>query len=144
MLLDTLLTIAHHLLAFGILGVLAAELALTVATPDLAWRNRLAKLDAVYGLMAVSLIAVGVGRLVWGAKGADYFLGNPYFWAKMAAFAGVGLVSIVPTLTILRWRKAAALPQPAELARLRRWIGYEAVLFVAIPVFAALMVRWGG
>jgi len=144
MLADTLLAVAHHLLAFGLLAIIVAELVLLTATPDAAWRVRLARLDAGYGAAAGLLVAVGVGRLFWGAKGAAYFLENPLFWAKMAAFAGVGLLSIAPTVSILRWRTAADLPSPADLARLRRWLWLELGLFSLIPVLAALMVRFGG
>lgn len=144
MLVDTLLAVAHHLLAFGLLGILAAELAVTAAALDAGARIRLAKLDAFYGATAGLLIAVGVGRLFWGAKGAGYFLENPFFWAKMAAFAAVGLLSIAPTVAILRWRKAAEAPSPAQVARLRRWLWLELGLFALIPVLAALMVRFGG
>jgi len=145
MLADTLLAVAHHLLAFGLLAILVAELILlAAATPDAAWRVRLARLDAGYGAVAGLLIAVGIGRLFWGAKGAAYFLENPLFWAKMAVFAGVGLVSLAPTLAILRWRRATDLPAPAEVAKLRRLLWLELALFAAIPVLAALMVRFGG
>ncbi|CAN7269608.1 DUF2214 family protein [Phenylobacterium sp. LjRoot219] len=141
MLIDTLLAVAHHLLAFGLLGILAAELAVTAATLDPAGRARLARLDAGYGATAGLLIAVGIGRLFWGAKGADYFLENPFFWAKMAAFAAVGLLSIAPTIAILRWRKDP--PSPAQVAQLRRWLWLELAVFALIPVLAALMVRFG-
>lgn len=141
---DVLLAIAHHLLAFGLLAILAAELALLTATPDAAWRVRLARLDAGYGAAAGLLIVVGIGRLFWGAKGADYFLGNPLFWAKMALFAAVGLVSIGPTMAILRWRKSPDLPSPEQVTQLRRWLWLELGLFALIPVLAALMVRYGG
>jgi putative membrane protein len=144
MLADTLLAVAHHLLAFGLLAILVAELVLLAATPDAGWRVRLARLDAGYGAAAGLLIAVGVGRLFWGAKGAAYFLENPLFWAKMALFAGVGLASVAPTLAILKWRRAADLPSPAEVAGLRRWLWLELGLFSLIPILAALMVRFGG
>lgn len=144
MLADTLLAVAHHLLAFGLLAILVAELVLLTATPNAAWRVRLARLDAGYGAAAGLLIAVGVGRLFWGAKGSAYFLENPLFWAKMAVFAGVGLLSIAPTAAILKWRKAADLPSTDEVAQLRRWLWLELGLFSLIPVLAALMVRFGG
>lgn len=144
MLADTLLAVAHHLLAFGLLAILVAELVLLTATPNAAWRVRLARLDAGYGAAVGLLIAVGVGRLFWGAKGSAYFLENPLFWAKMAVFAGVGLLSIAPTAAILKWRKAADLPSTDEVAQLRRWLWLELGLFSLIPVLAALMVRFGG
>jgi putative membrane protein len=71
------------------------------------------------------------------------------FWVKMAIFATVGLLSIVPTIRFISWnRQATASPafQPPghELASVRRYIWLEALLFLAIPAFAAAMARGYG
>lgn len=104
---DLFLAILHHLLAFGLVAILAAQF--TLVRPPLAGAAlaRLARLDAAYGATAAALVAVGIARLAWGARGADYYLADPWFWAKMAAFAAIGGLSAVPTLTLMKWRKAA-------------------------------------
>ena len=64
-------------------------------------------------------------------------------------FALVGALSIPPTLRILAWRGKAKLdpgfePPAGEIAAVRRYMHAEAVVFVLIPVFAALMARYSG
>jgi putative membrane protein len=108
--------------------------------------RRLTKVDAGYGAAAGLVIAIGVCRVIWGAKGADFYLSNPWFWAKMASFATIGLLSIPPTLALLKWRRrtdAAFLPPDADIARLRRFVHAEVALLALVVVFAAAMARNG-
>jgi len=143
---DVWYAIPHHLLAFGLAAILAAEVALTA--PGLAGDalRRLQRLDGWYGILAGLLVVVGVLRVIYAGRGAEFYTSNPVFWAKMAAFAGVGLLSIPPTLRILAWSRSAradptfAAPA-ADVATLRRWFAAELLLFVLIPVFAAMMAR---
>jgi putative membrane protein len=143
---DLVLAILHHLLAFALLGVLAAEIA--IAAPGIGGNRlrRLQQLDRMYGLLAGLLIVVGVLRVLYGGKGPEFYVASAAFWAKMAAFAGVGLLSIVPTVRIIGWGKRAradgafAVPA-AEVAALRKWFGGQLALFALIPVFAAMMAR---
>lgn len=143
---DLIAAAAHHLLAFSLFGLLMAELVLL--RPGLTGEGvrRLARLDSHYGLAAVTLIVVGVVRVVLGARGADFYLGNPVFWTKMAAFLAVGLLSAVPTLRLIRWRRAAAadpgfLPTAAEIAAVRRFVVAEMLVFPLIPLTAAALGR---
>ncbi|MET2830294.1 DUF2214 family protein [Mesorhizobium shangrilense] len=67
----------------------------------------------------------------------------------MAAFAVVGLLSILPTIRFISWnRQAVANPSflvpPAELASVKTYIRAEAFVFLLIPVFAAAMARGYG
>ena len=143
---DAWLAIAHHLAVFGLLAVLAAEWALVRPGMRAADVHRLGRVDAMYGALAATVLAAGVARVVWGAKPADFYLENPVFWAKMAAFATVGLLSIRPTIRYLGWRRAVAadgddLPADVEVTGARRMIGLQLLAFTLIPVFAALMAR---
>jgi putative membrane protein len=143
---DLILAIGHHLLAFGLAAILAGELVL--ARPGIAGAalNRLQRLDRLYGALAGTLVIVGVLRVIYGFKGPDFYLPNPSFWAKMAAFLLVALLSIPPTLRIAGWsRRAKAdpdfIPPDAEVASLRTWLGRELAFFALIPIFAAMMAR---
>jgi putative membrane protein len=145
--LDTWLAIAHHILFLALTAMVAVELALVrpgLSSGDL---KRLGGVDAGYGLAALLIVLVGVARVMWAAKGPDYYVGNHWFWAKMAAFALVGLLSIPPTLAILRWRKAvkadaAALPSPEEVKRVRPYLLAELGLLLATASLAAVMARY--
>ena len=135
-----LLAIAHHLAVFTLVALLAAETALMRPGLSAVDLRRLALLDRGYGLSAALVLAIGFSRAVWGVRGWDYYADNPVFWAKVGAFAAVGLLSIAPTLKILAWRKpGAALPSDAEVVTARRWLAAEWILFPVIPILAAAL-----
>ncbi|TIL74004.1 MAG: DUF2214 family protein, partial [Mesorhizobium sp.] len=49
------------------------------------------------------IIVVGIGRVIYGLKGWEFYVYNWVFWAKMAAFVAVGLLSIIPTVRFASW-----------------------------------------
>lgn len=149
MLLDWALASLHHLAVFTLAGILAFEFGVTAQGVDEAAIQRLARVDAWYGIVAGVIVAVGVLRVVFGAKGPAYYMANAFFWTKMGLFVAVGLVSIVPTLAFLAWRRrlradADFRPDAAALRSVRRALWTEAVLFAGIPVAAAAMARGYG
>jgi len=146
---DLLLACLHHLVVFVLVTLPVAELALMRGHAGTLRVNHLARIDTLYGLLAASIVVIGFGRVFHGAKGADFFLHNPVFWTKIAFFALAGLVSIVPTVRVLRWKKAARrdpafVVQESDLASTRRWLVVELSLFVPIPLLAAAMARGVG
>lgn len=146
---DLLLACLHHLVVFSLVTIPAIELAQMRGRVCSAKVQHLARFDATYGVLAGLTLSIGFARILWGAKGAAFFLGNPIFWAKIAFFALAGLASIVPTLRLLRWKRAArhdlhfVVPE-GDLASTRRWLVAELTLFVPIPLFAAAMARGVG
>lgn len=146
---DWALASLHHLGIFTLAATIAAELAILTTVIDARGIVRLAKIDAAYGLAATYVIIVGIARVIWGAKGYEYYIANHIFWTKMALFLIVGLLSIRPTLRYLAWRRqlradAAFLPAASEVASLRAYLWAEAAFFLAIPVAAAAMARGYG
>ena len=147
--LDLVLAIAHHLAVFLLVAILAAEFALL--RPGLAGPRigQLARIDAAYGGVAALVVVVGVLRVIFGASGWGYYVSNYAFWAKMAAFVVMGLLTIQPTIAIRRWLKAGgddagyAVP-PAEIASSRRYIHLQVGIVLLIPIFAAAMARGYG
>ena len=147
---DLVLAIVHHLIVFGIASALAAELALmrpAAMSPQTV--RLLGRFDAAYGVLALAILVVGFLRVKYGAKGAEFYLHNPVFWAKIGAFAVVGLISIRPTVRILAWQKraqadAAFVPPLDEVGVLRRLMLLEIHVFALIPIFAAMMARGVG
>jgi putative membrane protein len=119
MITDLLLAIAHHLLVFAILAVLMVEL--MIARPDMTTPQilRLGRLDMAYGAIATAIIVIGVGRVFFGAKPWEFYIYNWAFWAKMAAFLAVGILSAPPTLKIARWRKKSRASAGSCIGR--RW-----------------------
>ncbi len=149
MLTDLILAILHHLAIITLIVLLAIEFALFRPGLPPAHLSLLAKVDAAYGASAGLVIVIGICRVVWGIKGADFYLSNPWFWAKMASFAVIGLLSLPPTIALLKWRKAARanaafLPPDADITRLRGFIHAEIALLALVVGFAAAMARNGG
>ena len=148
MLTDLILAILHHLAIVSLIVLLAFEFA--VLRPGLSVKDlaRVTRVDAAYGATAGLVIVFGICRVIWGFKGADYYLSNVWFWAKMASFLAIALLSIPPTIALLRWRKtsrqdAAFVPPGAEVARLRIFIHAEVALLGLVVAFAAAMARDG-
>ncbi len=149
MVLDWALASLHHLAIFTLAAILAFELALTAGEVSATTVGRLARIDAWYGIVAALVLAVGISRVVFGAKGPDYYMINTFFWTKMALFAAVGGISIAPTLRYLVWRRAVRVdptfrPEAAAVRTVRLALWAEAALFAGIPVAAAAMARGFG
>jgi putative membrane protein len=146
---DLAFAVAHHLLIFSLAGILAFEISVIHLGMTGKEIIRVARIDAWYGILAGAILLVGFLRAIFAAKGWDYYSVNLFFWAKIAAFIGVGLLSIVPTMAIIRWRGALApnlafSPIKNDLRNVRRFLWAEATVFALIPVFAAAMARGYG
>lgn len=141
---DLVLAIIHHLLVFGLFGILFAELMMVRKGMDLATVGRVARIDLAYGALAGLIVVAGFVRAGMAAKGWAYYSHNAFFWAKIGVFLLIGLLSAPPTIAFIRWRKADAGPNEAQVTGVRRFIHAEAGLFVLLPVFAAAMARGYG
>jgi putative membrane protein len=149
MFLDWLLASFHHLAVFSLAAILSAEIFLTAGPIDDRLVLRIARVDAWFGILAALVVAAGILRVFFGAKGYEYYWVNIFFWAKMALFVGVGLVSVAPTYLYMVWRRRVRAdptfrPPAEEIAQLRQALYVEAGLFALIPLCAAAMARGYG
>ena len=142
--LDLLLAIGHHLLIFGIFGIICAEFWAVRPGVSSTAIARIASVDLWYGILAAAVLALGFCRAIFAAKGWGYYSHNAFFWAKLGTFALIGLLSLPPTFAFIRWRKTAHQPSDADIGRIRRYLHLELALFVFLPVFAAAMARGYG
>jgi len=141
---DLILAVAHHILIFGLFGVLLAEFILVRPGMDQAMVRRIAATDLWYGITAGLIIVIGIARAIFAAKGWDYYSHNLFFWAKIGTFAVIGALSALPTISFLRWRRSNLLPDAVQIASVRRFIWAQLVLFPLLLVFAAAMARGYG
>ena len=150
MLTDATLAALHYLSIFLLIVFLAAEAVL--CKPEYisaATVRRLGIYDALYFGFAIAVLATGLARVFFGAKNAAFYAGNVFFWAKLATFVLIALMSMPPTLAFMRWRKRIKqnvddLPTTDEVVRVRKWVLREAHALVLLPIFAALMARGVG
>jgi len=146
---DLLLAIVHHLLAFGIAAAITAQLVLVRPGMQPPAVQLAARYDMALGIMSMALVAIGFSRVFFGAKGSAFYLHNHVFWAKVVLFALVGLLSVKPTRAFLRWRKAQSAdagyaPEEVEIRAIRKTLMAEIHIFAFLPIAAAAMARGYG
>jgi putative membrane protein len=144
----TLFAFLHHVAAFTLVSALAVELVLLRQELTLAVARRLPIVDAVLGVSAGILLVVGLLRVFYFEKGADYYFHSHAFLTKLSVFIAVALLSILPTVEFLSWRKDVRKGQvPAvteqKLRLLRKVIHGELIAVVIILLCAAIMARGG-
>jgi putative membrane protein len=145
---DLHLAIAHHLLIFMLFGILVSEVVMVRQTMTGDDINRVAAIDLWYGIVALLILIVGFSRAIFAAKGWAYYSVNSFFWAKIAVFMLIALLSIWPTVRYLNWRRdfrsAGSVPHAASVSVVRRILWLEMILFAFLPAFAAAMARGYG
>ena len=136
----------HHLLAFTLVACVAYEFLTFRKVMTIEEARRIQRVDLVYGISAGLLLIVGLLRVFIFEKGVNFYIHNPFFWVKMAAFALVALMSIDPTIRYIRWNQSLREGHPpvisdAEFKRTRMLLHLELVGIVVILLAAAMMAR---
>ena len=149
MTLEAILAYVHFLAILTMVVFISSEAALCrVEWLNKAVVERLARIDAIYGMAAMLVLASGVARTVWGVKGSSWYWTNPLLHIKLTLFVIVGVMSIFPTITYIRWRKQVrangTLPAEAEVRKTRRLVMIQAHILVLIPLFAVFLARGFG
>jgi putative membrane protein len=136
----------HHAAAFLVVAALMVELVVLKGdlTPTAA--RSVLRMDAAYGIAALVLLVVGTLRVFYTEKGAAYYFASGSFLTKLTLFIIVGLLSIYPTMTFLRWRKALREGRAPDLdagtrRKVRMLIHIELTLLFVIMLMAAMMAR---
>jgi putative membrane protein len=142
---EPLIAYLHYLSIILLAGFLVGELVMCRAGMTTEQARRLAGIDAVFFASALAALATGLVRLFFYAKGVSFYTGNPTFWVKMALYVIIAAISIKPTRTFLRWKRAVAeqgtAPAGDEIAAARRLIHIELGLLALMPLMAVLMAR---
>ena len=148
----TLFAFLHHLFAFTVVGALAVEFVLIGQITNKEFSDptakRLAITDAVLGAAAGLLFVVGLCRVFFFEKGPDYYFHSHAFTAKFSVFIAVAVLSLIPTIEFLSWRKAlkagqVPLVKPEKLRLIKKVIHGELAAIVIILLAAAIMARGG-
>ena len=138
-----LLAVFHYLAILGLFACLFAELILLNLESSPTTLRALGRVDIGYGSLSGVVILSGLLRVFLGETPATAWLANPAFWTKMGLFLAIGLISVIPTLRFLGWRKAAKasgqLPDIVARKPIRNLVVLQIVLFAGLPLFAVLM-----
>lgn len=149
MIVESFLAYLHLVAILTMVTFIASEAALCrVQWLNAAVVERLVRIDLIYGLSALTVLATGIARTAWGIKGAGWYWGNPLLYLKLALFVTVGLLSVLPTRRFRRWRAAlradASLPAEPEIAATRRLVMIQAHVIAVIPLVAVFLARGYG
>ena len=142
---EIILRYIHFICIFTIVGTLASEHLLLKKEMSRKDITRLARIDAVYGIAALTLIIAGL-TLWLGSYGKPsvYYTRNWIFHLKLTLFLFIGIMSIYPTVFFIKQRKG----NPAEVIsvphRIFLLLKLELLLLVIIPLLAGLMARGRG
>ena len=145
---STLFAFLHHLCAFTLVSAVAIEFVLIRQELTLSSARRLQVTDMVLGIAAGALLFVGLVRVFFLEKGPDYYWHSHAFLTKFSLFVVIALVSIIPTMEFLSWRKAIGAGQvPVIDAKKRKLVAAvihgELLGIVIILLCAAIMARGG-
>ena len=143
---DAILAYLHFLSIFLLFAFLTAQTMLIRGTLDANAIRLLGRMDIWYFGSAIAVLATGFLRAVFGVKGPDFYFSGWPIYAKIAMFLTVGIISVWPTLTYIRWRRMldhdAAWKVPgAEQKKMRRLVMIEVHLAALIPIVAVMMAR---
>ncbi len=149
MLASALIAFGHFIAFFGLASALTIQIALVRPSPDIETAKRIQRADRAYGLMVGLVLLFGFLRVLYFELGSDYYFNNIYFLAKMAIFIIVGLMSIYPTMTYLRWNKEinqAVAPtfSVADSKKLRKFLHYQLIGIGGVLFCASMMAKGFG
>lgn len=138
--------LVRYLHFIGIL-VLAAtlfyELLTLKAETPIAMIRRLARIDGLYGASAMIVLLAGLALWLWVGKPAAFYADNVLFHIKLGVFVLVAVLSLFPTVFLLRQRNAAD-----EIVRVPKTVllvlRIEAGMLLLMPLLAVLMARGYG
>jgi putative membrane protein len=136
----------HHIAAFALVGALAIEFVLIKGELTAANMRKIGVADAIFGISAGIVLVVGLLRVFYFEKGADYYFHSAPFIAKLSLFVIVALLSIYPTIQFLSWRKplkAGQLPivDERKMRAIGSMIHWELLGVLLIILCAVLMAR---
>lgn len=144
-----LVAFLHHVAAFALVAILVSQLLLLRGDLTAQRARQLLGVDMGLGIAAGTLLAAGLARVFLFEKGSAYYFHSVPFLVKFSLFFIVGLLSIYPTVTFLKWRPALRQGQAPVVPddtrrRLRRIVHLELAGVVVIIFCAALMAKGVG
>ena len=142
---EIFLRYVHFISIFAIVGSLVSEHLLLKNELTRAEIGKLARIDAVYGIAALTLLTAGLTLWLGSiGKPAIVYTKNWIFHTKITCFALVGILSIYPTIFFIKNRKGNQNDVVAIPKSIFWLLRFELLLLFIIPLLAGLMAHGVG
>ena len=136
-----LIKYVHFVAIFFVVGTLAGEALFLKPLLKRSEVSRLSRIDMVYGLSTIVVLAAGFTLWFAVGKPAEFYSSNWIFILKLILFGVVGILSIIPTVFFIKNRKG----DPEEEVSIPKKVIYmvyaEVVILLMIPLCAVLMTN---
>src|SRR3546814_13772369 len=97
-----------------------------------------------YRIRALLVLVTGLARVGDGGKVSDDYCHNGMFHGVIGLFVLAALISVMPTLRFMRWRKAVdagALPAGAEVRKTRMLVHVELGLIFIVALLITMVAK---
>ncbi len=139
---DLFVRYLHFIGIFALFALLTVQHLLLKKQVEAQQMKRIAVLDIAYGACAVLVLSAGLGLWFWVGKPAGFYSQNWIFHTKVTLFVLVALLSIIPTIFILKNRRPTGpVTVPKSVVMVIR---LELLLLCIIPFLAVLMANGVG
>ncbi|MCF2946859.1 DUF2214 family protein [Paraglaciecola aquimarina] len=144
---DILVRYLHFIGIIVLAGTLVAEHMLLVGQVSIEQMKKIARIDMVYGVSALVVLAAGLTLWFWVGKPTEFYTKNGVFHTKVTLFVVMGLLSIYPTVFINKSINKASRPEESLITIPKRVINIiraELACLVLIPLLAVFMAKGYG
>jgi len=149
MIISAIFAFLHFVAVFGIFCTVFLEWQTMSPTPNYVEARRMQRCDIWYGVFAALVLVVGFMRVYHFEKGYDFYSASPFYYVKLGLFLLVGLISIYPTMRLIKWRShtnkgEAPVISAQEYQRIITVLRVELILLLGVALSATLMARGVG
>ena len=144
MTLELFLRYVHFVTIFAIVSTIVSEHLLLKKEMTPKELKRLSRIDSVYGISAIALLAAGLTLWLGGVgKPSEFYSHNWIFHLKLTLFVIVGLLSIYPTIFFIKGSNKS--DEIVKVPNSIFWmVRIELVIIFILPMLAGLMSRGTG
>jgi putative membrane protein len=142
MTIEIILRYVHFISIFAIVSSIVSEHLLLKKELTRRELTRISRIDAVYGVAAITLLAAGLTLWLGGfGKPTEFYSKNWVFHTKITLFLIVGLLSIYPTVFYIKQSKGNPEEIVAVPGNVFMMVRIELLLLFIIPMIAGLMAK---
>lgn len=139
----------HYIGIMALMGSLISEHLILKPSIKKEQIKSLVTVDLIYGLSAIIVLTTGLLRWFVYGKGYDFYMSIHLFHIKLTLFIIIVVLSIFPTIKILKWRKQIKRGEEPDITekgvkKLLMFIRIELLLMVIIPLLAVMIAMGAG